>query len=151
MILLDANVLVYALNASVPQHEASRGAVTATLEGRLPGVVVPQVLVEAYAILTDARRVERPLEPSVAWGEIEVFRVGCPVLGWRDEAMDVLGRLVRDTALRDTAVRGQDVFDAMLVAQMEAHDVRTVCTYDAAGFRPFRWVHAVRPEDALEG
>lgn len=146
MILLDANVLVYALNANAPQHEASRGAVTATLEGRLPGVVVPQVLVEAYAILTDPRRVERPLEPPVAWGEVEVFRVGCPVLAWRDEAMDALGRLVRDAA-----VRGQDVFDAMLVAQMEAHDVRTVCTYDAAGFRPFRWVHAVRPEEVLEG
>lgn len=146
MILLDANVLVYALNASAPQHEASRDAVTATLEGRLPGVVVPQVLVETYAILTDPRRVERPLEPEVAWGEVEVFRVGCPVLGWRDEAMDTLGRLVRDAS-----VRAQDVFDAMLVAQMEAHDVRTVCTYDTAGFRPFRWVRAVRPEDALEG
>lgn len=103
------------------------------------------MLVETYAILTDGRRVERPLDPETAWGEVEVFRVGCPVLGWRDEAMDALGRLVRDAA-----VRGQDVFDAMLVAQMEAHDVRTVCTYDAAGFRPFRWVHAIRPEDALE-
>lgn len=146
MILLDTNVLVYALNSSAPQHPASRAVVEATLEGRLEGVLVPQVLTETYAVVTDPRRVERPLEPGVAWGEIESLRFGCTVLEWRDEALDALGRL-----LAELGIRGQDVFDTLLVAQMEAHGVRRMCTYDMDGFRGFPGVDPVRPEDVRLG
>ncbi len=66
MILPDANVLVYALNEDAVEHRDSRAVVDAALEGVLPRVLVPQVLVEAYAVLTDARRVRKPLEPEVA-------------------------------------------------------------------------------------
>ncbi len=51
MILLDTNVLVYALNTDAPHYADSRRIVEAALRGRVPGVLVPQVLVEAYAVL----------------------------------------------------------------------------------------------------
>ncbi len=64
MILLDTNVLVYAINEDSPQHPKAPAAVTVALEGAIPGVLVPQVLLEAFAVLTDRRSVKQPLAPS---------------------------------------------------------------------------------------
>ncbi len=140
MILLDTNVLVYALDADAPQYKESRRIIEAALRGRIPGVMVPQVLVEAYAILTDAKRVKRPLPLAVAWQEMETYRLGLPVLPWHDRTLNALGDL-----LTQVEITGPDVFDAMLVAQMEAHGLRTVCTYNRDDFRRFRGLQAETP------
>ena len=52
MILLDTNVLVYALNKDAPQHRECRDVFDRTARGRLPGIVLPQVMLECYAVIT---------------------------------------------------------------------------------------------------
>lgn len=73
MILLDANVLVYAVNADAPQHSASRTVVRAAFDGQLPGVLVPQVLVEFLAVVANQRRVRYPLDPATAWEQMGIL------------------------------------------------------------------------------
>lgn len=102
MILLDTNVLVYALNADSPHHPQSRAVVEAALGGRLPGVLVPQVLLEAFA-------------------ELVAFHK--PV--------------------------AQEVFDVFLVAQMRAHGIATLCTYDVEDFRRYPGLAALTPPEVL--
>lgn len=46
MILIDTNVLVYAVNTAAPQHEESRAFVEAARGGDFPAVLVPQVLLK---------------------------------------------------------------------------------------------------------
>lgn len=143
MILLDANVLVYAVNADAPQHPASRAAVHAALAGRLPGVLVPQVLLEFLAIVTHPRRVSHPLDPARAWAQVAVLRAHLPVLDLRPVALNELGAL-----LTGHPATGQDVFDLFLVAQMRSHGVTTICTYNDADFARLP-VEALAPEEAL--
>ncbi len=140
MILLDTNLLVYALNADAAQHQESRRIVESALEGRLQAVLIPQVLVETYAMLTDPKRVSRPLSPDAAWREIEVYRTAIPLLPWNDQVLPGLGRLL--TAAKIT---GQDVFDTMIVACMHAHNVRSICSYNRTGFGRYPGVDVVSP------
>lgn len=144
MILLDTNVLVYALNVDASQHQASKAIVQAGFAGDLPVVLVPQVLLEAYAILTDPRRVAHPLAPAQAWAQIDAYRGGLPVLDFSAKVLDSLAVVVN--------TRGsvaQDIFDAALVAQMRAYGVATLCTFDTEGFRGFPGISAEAPDAML--
>jgi predicted nucleic acid-binding protein len=145
VILFDTNVLVYALNADSPHHSESRTVVEAALTGRLPGVLVPQVLLEAYAVLTDRRRVERPLAPEEAQDALEPLRVGLRVLPAEAHALEALRELI---ALRRPVA--QEVFDVFLAAQMRAHGIPRLCTYDVDGFRGYPGVAAATPAQILQ-
>ena len=144
MMLLDANVLVYAVNADSPQHVASRGVVDAALDGQVPGVLVPQVLLEFLAVVTHPHRVRRPLDPIRAWEQVATLRAGLPVLEVRPAALTVLGELVM--ARRPA---GADIFDLSLVAQMRTHGVATICTYNRPDFARLTGVQALTPEEVL--
>lgn len=144
MILLDTNVLVYALNADAPQHADSRAIVEAGFARKLPVALLPQVLVEAYAVLTDARRVERPLAPREAWSEIQALQAGLPVFDLPVKVLDSLSELISEGE-----PIGQEIFDVLLVAQMRAHGIATICTYNTEDFERFAGIRAETPEEIL--
>ncbi len=144
MILPDANVLVYALNEDAVEHRDSRAVVDAALEGTLPGVLVPQVLVEAYAVLTDARRVRKPLEPEVAWQEMNALRTGLRTFDLTPHVLEILTGII---ASRQPS--GQDIFDALLVAQMRAHGIDILCTYNVDDFSGYPGLTVESPPQTL--
>ena len=78
MILLDANVLVYAVNADAPQHNATRAILDAALAGTIPGALVPQVLLEFFAVVTNARRVQAPLRQRLRGSKSPPYAPACP-------------------------------------------------------------------------
>jgi predicted nucleic acid-binding protein len=55
--LLDANVLVYAINADAPQHRASRALLEAARDPSITLYVTSQILCEFYSLITNPRRV----------------------------------------------------------------------------------------------
>lgn len=142
--LLDANILVYAVDALAPQHTASHAVVQAALGDGVPGVLVPQVLLEFFAVVTSPRRVRQPLDPVRAWRQVEALRAGLPVLNVQPTALTALGELVSERR-----TKGPDVFDLFLVAQMRTHGVREICTYNAADFANVPGVEALTAEAAL--
>jgi predicted nucleic acid-binding protein len=144
VILLDTNVLVYAVNADSPQYSASRAMVQAALDRRLAGVLVPQILLEFFAVTTNSRRVTRPLGSEQAWEQVAMLRANLPVLDLRPTAFTILGELV--AARRST---GRSIFDLFLAAQMRIHGVRSICTYNGSDFGQLPDIEAVTPEDAL--
>jgi predicted nucleic acid-binding protein len=138
-------VLAYASNQAAPQHADSRDVVERALDGRLEAVLVPQVLLEFHAVVTDARRFERPLAAEEAWAQIQALTAGIRTLDAASSAFDEMPDLVR----RHRPVGG-DVFDLFLVAQMRAHGIEVICTEDVKGFERFAadGITAVRPSDA---
>jgi predicted nucleic acid-binding protein len=58
--IVDANVLVYALDAKAPQHLPSGILLDAARSGATTLYVTSQVLCEIYAIVTNARCVLKP-------------------------------------------------------------------------------------------
>ena len=138
-------MLAYASNQAAPQHADSRDVVERALHGRLEAVLLPQVLLELHAAVTDARRFERPLAAGEAWAQIQALTAGIRTLDVPASAFDEMPELVR----RHRPVGG-DVFDLFLVAQMRAHGIDVICTEDVRGFERFAadGITAVRPSDA---
>lgn len=144
MILVDTNVLVYAVNLDAEQHAACRNLIDNVQAGRLHCILVPQVLLEFYGIVTDARRVARPLSPQAACEIVQTFQ---QVFTVRDVCQEALERL--DETISEKKPLGGDIFDAWLVAQMRALGVDRVCTYNASDFVGYRGIRAVRPDDLI--
>jgi uncharacterized protein len=58
--IVDANVLVYALDTDAPQHLACRRLLDEGRSGATTLYVTSQILCEFYCIVTNPRRVARP-------------------------------------------------------------------------------------------
>ena len=79
--IVDANVLVYAMDADAPQHAASRALLEVARDPSTTLFVTSQVLCEFYSIVTNARRVlNRALLPtqSTPFRTCSLFFTCCP-------------------------------------------------------------------------
>lgn len=71
MILLDANLLVYAVDADSPRHRAGRKWLEETLSGSTPVGLPWTVLLAFLRITTRAGILARPLRPDHALGYVD--------------------------------------------------------------------------------
>ena len=130
--IVDANVLVYALDADAPQHLASRHLLDEGRSGTTTLYVTSQILCEFYSIVTNARRVAKPRNAADAIAAIagllsflHVLPVPARVVeGWLD-------------LLRRRPVTGGDVFDLQLAATMLANGVPRIYTFNTTDFERF--------------
>lgn len=65
--IVDANVLVYAMDADAPQHAASRALLEAARNRSTTLYVTSQILCEFYSVVTNARRVQRHAPPPMPY------------------------------------------------------------------------------------
>jgi len=138
---LDANLLLYASDASSAFHERAADFLRRCAEG--PELFyLPWPVVMAYLrIATHPAIFERPLSPEVASGNIEslLARPHVRPVGELDEFWPVY-RQATDTLV----TRGNLVPDAHLVALLLQHGVRTLWTHDR-DFRRFEGIRALDP------
>ena len=139
MILVDANLLVYAHVDRFPQHEAARD----WLDGRLNGstaVGLPWASLLAFLrLVTNPRVFERPETMVEAWSQVIAW-LGCnpvwvPSPGERHA--ELLGRL-----LSQPGVHANRVPDAHLAALALEHGL-ILCSTDGgfARFSGLRWMN----------
>ena len=144
MILLDANVIVFSLNPDSRHYRVCRPLVEAVVARQVPGVLFPQVLLEAYAVMTDRRRTGRPVPPAAAWNEIATLARAVTVFYPQQHALHGLAGIISNR--RPT---GQDVFDAFLVSQMRAAGIGTICTYSIRDFAGYEGINPEAPDATL--
>jgi len=130
--LIDANVLVYAMDADAPQHAASRALLDAARDTSATLYVTSQILCEFYSIVTNARRVPNPRSPADALSAISGLLSFLHVLP--SPAHTVEGWIA---LLRRRPVTGGDIFDLQIVATMKANGVQRIYTYNAEDFEVF--------------
>ncbi len=138
--IVDANVLVYALDTKAPQHLSSRILLDSARSGATTLYVTSQVLCEFYAIVTNARRVLKPRSSADAVAAITDLLSFLHVLpipartveGWLD-------------LLRRRPVTGGAVFDLQIVAAMLANDVQRIYTFNTDDFKPFPEIEPLTP------
>lgn len=135
--LLDANLLIYAHDASSPFHARALPWVEEQLNGARR-VAIPWPSVVAFLRLTTNPRVsDRPLSPDQAWGHVQRWFESpvawAPVPGERHG--ELLGRLVTGLQLGAHLIP-----DAHLAALAMEHGLE-VCSADAdfARFPDLRW------------
>jgi uncharacterized protein len=77
VIIIDANLLIYASVASMQQHTACRGWLDEQLTGS-EAVGLPWQSLTAYLRLVTNRRIfEHPASPAEAWAQVEAW-LDCP-------------------------------------------------------------------------
>jgi toxin-antitoxin system PIN domain toxin len=140
-VIVDANVLLYAVDETSPFHDAARGWVETALNGPRR-VGLPWASLTAFVgISTNARALLRPLAPEESWQFVEAW-LDAPA-AWVPQAgrghRDILGRLVRDLDLR-----GNLVSDAAMAALCIEHGAEIVSAdSDFARFSEVVWINPV--------
>jgi toxin-antitoxin system PIN domain toxin len=142
VILVDANLLVYARMQGSPQHEVAHAWLDERLAGP-PRVGLPWPSLLAFVRLTTNHRIfERPLPLADAWAQVEAW-LDLPSV-WipapTDSHREVLGGLLPEATGRAALVP-----DAHLAALAVEHGL-TLCSSDGdfARFRRLRWENPLR-------
>lgn len=142
MILVDANLLVYAHVAGLPKHPEARRWLDLQLNGT-PRVGLPwPSLVAFLRLVTNPRIFEKPEPMTSAWRQVREWLALDPV--WipqpTERHAEVLEQVLRD------AGRGANLIpDAHLAALAIEHGL-TLCSSDGdfARFQGLRWENPVR-------
>ena len=137
MILVDANLLIYAHVGSFPQHTRARDWLNTQLSGStLVGLPWPS-LMGFLRIVTNARLFERPEPSSQAWSQVCEWLDANTV--WTPQPTE-RHREVLDTLINTAGVQANLVHDAHLAALAIEHGL-TLCTTDGdfARFTDLRW------------
>jgi toxin-antitoxin system PIN domain toxin len=139
VILVDANLLVYAANLAAPEHDAARD----WLDGRLSGttrVGFPWPSLLAFVRLVSNPGILRhPVSPADAWQQVSEW-LACDV-AWiplpTSRHPEILGPLLRARFMTSRLVP-----DAHLAALAMEHGL-TVCSTDGdfAKFPDLKWVN----------
>jgi toxin-antitoxin system PIN domain toxin len=140
MRVVDANVLLYAVNTSSSQHERSRNWLDGALGGPEPVGFAWTVLLAFLRLATHPAVFARPLTTAEAVGVIRdwLTRPAALVLEPTPRHIDLLAGL-----LRESGVAGNLVSDAHLAALAIEHDA-IVVSFDA-DFGRFAGVRRVAP------
>jgi len=137
LILVDANLLIYARLSSFPQNARARAWLDAKLNGSAPvGLPWPSLL-GFVRITTNPRILDRPLAIAQAWQQVTEW-LACPPV-WVPHPGDghagILGGL-----LANTRASGNLVPDAHLAALALEHGLRMCSTDgDFARFKGLVW------------
>lgn len=143
MIVVDANLLLYAKLTTYPEHPASRAWLDAQLNGTQRVGLPWESLLAFLRIATNPRLFPRPLPMAAAWEQVRAWTARPQVFipTPTPNHADLLGALVEQVALTPALVH-----DAHLAAL--AIDYGSVlCSADAdfARFPGLRWHNPLQP------
>lgn len=140
---IDINILVYAYNLDSPLNQrASAFLEDDILTGNIKACLPFQSLYEFYAIITDPRRVEKPVEPKEAKGVIEAYT----------RARNIPKIYPRKSNLKNTFdllskynITKQEIFDVVFVATLLDNGVDGIITRNTKHFERFEFLKVLNP------
>lgn len=139
--LVDANILLYAVDEDSPFHERSRVWLTDALNGAQRVGLPWQSLWAFLRISTNPRALRSPLSPREAWGHIEDW-LDAPA-SWVPEPGPGHRALLKDLVI-DLDLRAGLVTDAALAALCLEHGLAIVSAdSDFARFPTLRRINPV--------
>jgi uncharacterized protein len=137
LILVDANLLIYAVNTAVPQHVAARAWLDARLSGSTRVGLPWASLLAFLRLVTNPRVFQRPLGMANAWEQVAAWLGSGPA--WipapTERHAEILARL-----LGAPGMHGNLVPDAHLAALAMEHGLELHSTDgDFARFNGLKW------------
>jgi len=140
--LLDTNVIVYAIDDQSQFFSASKHIIERGRKGEISLCISPQIMSEFYAIITDSKRVKKPLQIEEALYELNRFFHSSHIKTIYFDAHTIEILL---TLLKRYTCKKQDIFDFQLVATMLAHQVSHLYTYNNRDFEKFTEITVLSP------
>jgi toxin-antitoxin system PIN domain toxin len=139
VILVDANLLLYAVNTAAVHHDAARRWLDAKLSGTEPVGFAWPVVLAFLRIATHPALFPRPLAITTAAAKMEAW-LGQPVARLLDPSTEHWRHLAE--LLQRTQCRGNLVQDAHL-AELAIENGATLCSTDAdfSRFPELKWLN----------
>jgi predicted nucleic acid-binding protein len=141
-ILLDTNILVHAYNKSSPHQKEAANIIKKAMQGKNQACLTPQVLYELFAVITNPKRVEKPLLTREAtdlcvdlWECNEIEKVNPSGV----TPIEVF-KLSKNHKLR-----GAKIFDCVLAVVARENEIETIYTENIADFKAYTFVKAINP------
>jgi toxin-antitoxin system PIN domain toxin len=127
VIAVDTNVLIYAHFSGFPKHRAALGALKRLAEGQARWAIPVFCLAEFIRVSTHPRLFEQPLTSEQAWDAVRKLTESpsLVVLLPSDRFLSLFGEIVAESA-----VTGNLVFDAQIVALCKEAGARSLLTED---------------------
>ncbi len=139
MLSIDTNLLLYAFEASAPEHKAAY-AFLASLVGRDDVAISEFVLAELYNLLRNPSVVDRPLKPLEAVAVIQAYRSHprWRLLSFPEPSSGVMDQVWRRVA--ETQFARRRIYDVRLALILRQQGVTEFATsnekdFDGLGFR----------------
>jgi toxin-antitoxin system PIN domain toxin len=141
VILVDANILIYAHVRSFDQHEAAREWLDQQLNGWAMVGLPWASLLAFLRLVTNSRVFEHPESILDAWGQVRTW-LACETV-WSPEPTERHAQLLGEF-LALPGVHGNLVPDAQMAALAVEHGL-TLCSTDGdfARFRALRWLNPI--------
>ncbi len=136
--LIDSNILIYAINEDCKFHKQSRKLIEQIDEGKIKACVAIQNLLETFAVITDGRKVEKPLSPNIAMKIIKNNYIDNPKINKILPTPNVIFTFL--SYFEKYKIKSQEVFDLFLVATMIDNGINGIYTKDIEHFRKYEFL-----------
>lgn len=140
--VLDANVLVYSIDAAAPQHATARILIDSARDASVTLYVTSQILCEFYSIITNSRRVTSPLSSAAA---LDILSTLLALPGLHVLPLPVSAVAGWMTLLQRRPVIGANIYDLQIVAAMQANGIQRIYTFNSSDFLAFSELTVVIP------
>lgn len=141
-LLIDTNILVYAVNRTDPAHERARQYLTDHLRAQTPWCLTWQVIYEFLRVATHRRVFKNPLSQQEAQAFLDplLSSPSLSILAPTTRHQDVL----RQTLKELTAPAGNLFHDISIAVTLREHGVPEIATADT-DFLQFRFLKVINP------
>jgi toxin-antitoxin system PIN domain toxin len=142
MFVLDTNILVYAADASSPNHARCAQLVTRSRAGASAWYLTWAILYEFLGVVTHSKVFKRPWTANAAWGFIETILAS--------RSLEILIPTERHAAVAAEVfaempfLGGNLMHDAHTAVLMREHGIRRIYTRDA-DFHRFKFLEPLDP------
>lgn len=137
MILIDANLLIYATMKTFSNHSKVKEWLDKKLNGETPVGMPWSSILSFLRIVTNPRIFEAPVSSKEAWKVIE-FWLDCPTV-WIPQSTEKHRRIL-ERLIQETSVQANLIPDAHLAALAIEHGLMLCSTDgDFARFRKLKW------------
>jgi len=140
--LADSNILLRLAQPAHTEHYVTAAAVTKLIRQGFDLCVVPQNLVEFWAVATrpSTSRGGLGMKLDAADGELTRLR---SLFHLREGAAGIADRWQR--LVKEHRVSGKQVHDAHLVAAMQVYGLRTILTFNGDDFKRYPGIFVLNP------
>lgn len=133
--LIDSNILIYALNSRSPKNEAAQ----AFIQSQKVLVLAQQNLVETLRILTHSK-FPQPVNPGEAIVSLKLITKHALIIGPNFDTVSLTYDLIKKYD-----VQGTEIFDAYLVATAISNGITKIATHNEKHLKKYREVNVINP------
>jgi Predicted nucleic acid-binding protein, contains PIN domain len=141
-ILLDTNILVHAYNKSSPNQIEAAGIIRKAMQGEIEACLTPQVLYELFAVVTDPKRVEKPLSSKEA-ADLCIDLWECNEIEKLNPSGVAPAEVFKLT--KTLQLSRAKIFDCALAVAAKENGVEAIYTENIEDFKGYSFVKALNP------